>query len=101
MIRLQFALGLIFLILGILVWKLKLIDLIKSKFRSNVDPEDYPAFTRSYGIGFIITGSGIILSAVGEIITGSMWFGFLLVPSIVAGGIKMSLAIRRYNGPKY
>ena len=60
----DFAVGLLCIILGLMLWKKQKISLIHSYHYKNVKKEDVPAYTRLMGIGLILIGVGICITGV-------------------------------------
>ena len=93
----DFAVGLLCIILGLMLWKKQKISLIHSYHYKNVKKEDVPAYTRLMGIGLILIGGGICITGVLNLLYSSLWWVPLLV-GFVMGFIIMNKSQKKYNG---
>ena len=93
----DFAVGLLCIILGLMLWKKQKISLIHSYHYKNVKKEDVPAYTRLMGIGLILIGVGICITGVLNLLYSSLWWAPLLV-GFVMGFIIMNKSQKKYNG---
>lgn len=93
----DFAVGLLCIILGLMLWKKQKISLIHSYHYKNVKKEDVPAYTRLMGIGLILIGVGICITGVLNLLYLSLWWVPLLV-GFVMGFIIMNKSQKKYNG---
>ena len=93
----DFAVGLLCIILGLMLWKKQKISLIHSYHYKNVKKEDVPAYTRLMGIGLILIGVGICITGVLNLLYSSLWWVPLLV-GFVMGFIIMNKSQNKYNG---
>lgn len=90
------AVGIVLLILGLLVWKKEKIDLLHDYHIDRVAPENKTAFCRLSGIGIVLIGAGLILTAAVFALTESV-HSFL----IFAAGMAAGLALLITAGVKY
>ena len=96
-ILLMAVIGLLFFILGILVWKKENLSLFHSYHVDNVSPEDRAAFCKLSGIGLLIIGIGILLTALMMGLTGGeQGFAFLVI-GLLVGFILLVIAGIKYN----
>lgn len=65
------ALGITFVILGLLVWKKEKISLFHDYHVERVSPENRKAFCTMSGIGLLISGTGMLVTAVWLALTDS------------------------------
>ncbi len=93
----DFAVGLLCIILGLMLWKKQKISLIHSYHYKNVKKEDVPAYTRLMGIGLILIGVGICITGVLDLLYSSLWW-IPLLAGFVMGFIIMNKAQKKYNG---
>ena len=93
----DFAVGLLCIILGLMLWKKQKISLIHSYHYKNVKKEDVPAYTRLMGIGLILIGVGICITGVLNLLYSSLGWVPLLV-GFVMGFIIMNKSQKKYNG---
>ncbi len=93
----DFAVGLLCIILGLMLWKKQKISLIHSYHYKNVKKEDVPAYTRLMGIGLILIGVGICITGVLNLLYSSLWW-IPLLAGFVMGFIIMNKAQKKYNG---
>lgn len=88
--------GIVFIILGWLIWKKEKIELLHSYHRDKVKEENKKAFCRISGIGTLLIGAGMVIAAVIAWLTDSMW-SF----AIFAFYFAIGLALMIYAGSKY
>ena len=93
----DFAVGLLCIILGLMLWKKQKISLIHSYHYKNVKKEDVPAYTRLMGIGLILIGVGICITGVLNLLYSSLWW-IPLLAGFVMGFIIMNKSQKKYNG---
>ncbi len=83
--------GIIIAILGWLIWKKEKISLLHDYHVNKVSSENRPAFCRLSGIGLIVIGIGLSISAVILVITDSA-YSFLCFTVCFAVGLAMLIA---------
>ncbi len=91
------AVGVLFIILGLLIWKKRKISLLHDYHYKNVKEQDVPAYARLMGISLIVMGAGISLTGVLSLFESSVWW-IPLFGGIAAGLIVMNKAQKTYNG---
>ena len=91
--------GIIMIILGFLTWKKQKISIIHSYHYQNVKTEDIPAYTRLMGIGQIVIGAGLCVTALLGLLTQSISLSLIgFTVSLVIGIIIFHIAQMKYNG---
>lgn len=90
------VIGIVLLILGLLVWKKEKINILHDYHVDKVRPEDRAAFCKLSGIGIVLIGAGLILTAAVFALTESV-HSFL----VFAAGMAAGLALLITAGVKY
>ena len=88
--------GIVFIILGNLLWKKERISLLHDYHYDKVSKADKKAFCTISGIGIILIGTGLLITGVIIWITNSAW-SFIAF----AIGFILGLALLIYAGVKY
>lgn len=90
------VIGVGFVILGVILWKLEKISLLHDYHYLNVSSDDKSAFCRLSGLGIISVGAGILLSGIIIAITDSVlsFIAFIL-------GFSLGVFLLAYAGKKY
>ncbi len=96
----EFATGLLCILLGVMIWKKQKISLIHDYHYRNVKKADIPAFTRSIGIGLILIGVGIGITGALDLFGSSFWWVAILSGFII-GSIIIFKALKKYNGSMF
>lgn len=91
------AVGILCLILGYLLWKKEMISLLHDYHYEKVSAEDKQAFCALSGLGLMIVGGGLVLTAVLLAITESVWSFIPFVIGMVAGIALLVYAGKKYN----
>ena len=89
--------AIILIILGYLIWKKEKISLLHDYHYDKVSEEDKKAFCTVSGIGVLVIGVGILITAILTAITYSMWSYIAFVIGFVAGLVMLIYAGIRYN----
>ena len=89
--------GVIFLILGYMVWKKEKISLFHDYHYDKVSEEDKTAFCTISGIGVVLIGAGVLLAAVLIALTNSVWSCIPIAIGFVAGLILLVYAGMKFN----
>ena len=89
--------GLVFLILGYLIWKKEKISLLHDYHYNKVSSEDKKAFCEMSGKGVFVIGIGLESAAVIIGITDSPWSFIPFVVSFIIGLTMLIKAGSRYN----
>ncbi|MBP5528994.1 MAG: DUF3784 domain-containing protein [Lachnospiraceae bacterium] len=94
---LLFVLGILFIVLGLLIWlKLKM-NLIISHHCEKVKEENKKAYCRLFGIGVFLIGIGFLLSAVCIPLVKTVFSFIPLTAGIVLGIVLIVSSIVKYN----
>ena len=93
----EFAVGLLCIVMGLLVWKKQKVHLIHGYHYKNVKQKDIPAYTRLMGIGLVLIGVGICITGLLNLFESSLWWISVLV-GFVAGLLVINKAQKKYNG---
>ena len=94
---LLFVLGILFIVLGLLIWlKLKM-NLIISHHCEKVKEENKKAYCRLFGIGVFVIGLGFLLSAVCIPLVKTIFSFIPLTAGIVLGIVLIVSSIVKYN----
>ena len=91
--------GVILIILGLITWKKQKLSIIHSYHHQNVKTEDIPAYARLMGIGQIVIGAGLCVTAILGLMTQNIMLslsGFTV--SLIIGVIIFHKAHMKYNG---
>ena len=90
-------LGLLFLVIGWLIWKKERIDLLHDYHRHRVSAEDKKRFCALCGMGVCVIGIGMLLTAVLFAVTGKLWSLFAFVGGFLVGIVMLIWTIGKYN----
>ena len=90
-------LGLLFLVIGWMIWKKERIDLLHDYHRNHVSEEDKKRFCALCGMGVGVIGIGMLLTAVLFAFTGKLWSLFAFVGGFLVGIVMLIRAIGKYN----
>ena len=93
----EFAVGAALVVMGVLLWKKRMVSLLHDYHYKNVSEEDMPAYTRQMGAGLVIIGAGIIITGLCDI-AGSRFWWVSLTAGIAIGLAVILRAQKRYNG---
>ena len=92
--------GILFFVLGWLLWKKQRIDLVNAWHTRNVKQEDVPAYTKLMGLSLIAIGASCAVTGIVACILEET-LGWLALPAgFVAGFALIWKAQRKYNGGK-
>ena len=91
------GIGGLFIVLGFLLWKKQMINLLHDYHVDKVTPENRKAFCRLTGMGLIVIGVGLVITAVILGITDSAHSFILFAACFVIGLIIMIAAGMKYN----
>ena len=91
------AVGAVFIGLGWAIWKKQKISLVHDYHYNRVSDENKPAFCRKVGIGMTVIGTGMVLSGVITMLSGSLLSLIPLAAGLAVGTPIMLRAIRKYN----
>lgn len=93
----EFAVGLLLVVMGWVIWKKKKISLIHDYHYQNVREADIPAYARLIGMGLILIGAGICVTGLLVLLASSLWW-VSLVAGFAAGIMVMNKGQKKYNG---
>ena len=91
------AVGIVLLILGLLVWKKEKIGLLHDYHVDRVAPENKAAFCRLSGIGLVLIGAGLAVTAVLLALTNSAASFISFAAGFAAGLALLITAGVKYN----
>ncbi len=89
--------GILFVALGLLIWKKEKITLIHDYHWDRVKNEDKPAYTALIGKGVLIIGIGAILTGIIDAVTNTGWGWLAFIAGFVAGVVLFLRAQFGYN----
>ena len=90
-------LGLLFLVIGWMIWKKERMDLLHDYHRKHVSEEDKKRFCALCGMGVCVIGIGMLLTAVLFAVTGKLWSLFAFVGGFLVGIVMLIWTIGKYN----
>ena len=93
----EWAVSLLLIVMGLLLWKKQKISLLHSYHYQNVKKENIRAYCRQMGIGLIIMGAGIGITGFLHLLCCSVWW-ISLTAGFAAGFAVMHCAQMKYNG---
>ena len=93
----ELAVGLLCVYLGLLLWTKRKISILHDYHTKNVQKKDVPAYARLMGIGLIVIGVGICVTALLNLLVSLLWW-IPLVAGFVLGLIVIVRAQKKYNG---
>ena len=91
------TLGIVFAVMGCLLWLREKIGLLHENHYTKVSEEDKKAFCRLSGWGMIVIGTGLLATAVVLAMTDSAWSFMAFAAGFAAGMALLIDAGRRYN----
>ena len=89
--------GVIFAVMGWLLWKKEKLSLMHNYHVDKVSAENRPAFCKLSGIGLIVIGVGLLITAVILGITDSAYSFLFFAACYVAGLTMLITAGTKYN----
>ena len=89
--------GVIFMILGYLVWKREKINILHSYHYRNVSPGNKKVFCKMTGQGLILIGSGLLITGIVIFKTHSMYGFVAFAVGLIAGITLLINAGSKYN----
>ena len=89
--------GIMFVVIGCLIWKKEMISLLHDYHYEKVSEDDKKSFCALSGIGVILIGIGLLVTAVIFGVTESLWSFSAFAAGFVSGIIMLIYAGRRYN----
>lgn len=92
--------GIIFIVLGYLIWKKEKITLFNDYHVDKISDEDKKAFCRLSGIGILVSGAGLLITAIILAITDSALSFIVFAVGFVIGIVMLIMAEIKYNHKK-
>ena len=89
--------GMAFVMFGYQIWKKEKISLLHDYHYNRVSVEDKKAFCTLSGIGVLLIGIGLVITAIVIGITDSPWSFIAFAIGFVAGLVMLIYAGARYN----
>ena len=90
-------LGLVFIGLGLAIWKKQKIELIIRYHMDKVSEENKQAYCKLCGIGLLIPGIGFVISGIGMMTTLELYIWIPMVAGLAAGILLLIISVVRYN----
>ena len=90
-------LGIVFIRLGLAIWKKQKMELIIRHHCDRVSEENKPAYCTLSGIGVFTAGAGFVLSGICTAFTQSVLIFIPMAAGLAAGILLLVLAGVRYN----
>ena len=92
------AVGIVFIIFGLLIWKKEKITLIHNYHHKNVKPEGVPTYTTINGKATVLTGIGCLSTGIVDFATTS-GLGWIIFAICFAVSVTLfHYAQKKYNG---
>ena len=90
------AVGVLFLIFGLLIWKKEKIDLVHSYHHNKVREKDKKSYCSLVGGGVFVIGIGLLAGALLNEIFGMRWLWTVFAAGFIIGIVMMVISTR-YN----
>ena len=94
------AFGSVFIISGLLIWKKQKISLVHTYLHKKVKKDDISAYTRLWGIGLLLIGSGICVTGLLTLLKSSFWW-IPMLSGFASSLTVISIALIRYNCSRF
>ncbi len=91
------AVSLILFVFGWLIWKKDKINLIHSYHYKNVSEKDKKAYSEKMGLALITLGSGLLLSALTDLVIGGSFGWIFIIIFFIWGFSQIIRAQKSYN----
>ena len=91
------GLGLVFIWLGLAIWKKQRTDLIIRHHMDKVADKDKQAYCRLFGIGCLAAGTGFAVSGICMFFSAGLFSWIPLTAGLAAGIFLMAAAVIKYN----
>ena len=91
------GLGLVFIWLGLAIWKKQRTDLIIRHHMDKVADKDKQAYCRLFGIGCLAAGTGFAVSGICIPFTADLISWIPMAAGLAGGILLMAAAVIRYN----
>ena len=89
--------GVLLVVLGLLLWKRERITLMQDYHVDKVSPENRRAFCRLAGLGLLVMGGGLLLTALLFALTESPWSFLCFALTLIPGLGMLTRAVNKYN----
>ena len=89
--------GILFIVLGYLIWKKERTDLLHAYHSEKVSPENRKSFCTMSGIGVLVIGISLVITAVLFWMTDSALCFAVFAAGLAAGLILLAVAGAKYN----
>ncbi|MBO5934228.1 MAG: DUF3784 domain-containing protein [Clostridia bacterium] len=89
--------GVMFVVIGWVIWKKEKITLLHDYHYDKVSEDDKKPFCTLSGVGVLLMGIGMLVTAIIMGITESLWSFIAFAAGFAAGIIMLIYAGRRYN----
>ena len=90
-------LGLVFIWLGIAIWKKQKIELIIRHHMDKVSDKNKQAYCKLCGIGVLIIGIGFVISGICMAFTIELYSWIPMIVGLVTGILLVAISAGRYN----
>ena len=90
-------LGLVFIRLGLAIWKKQKIELIIKHHMDKVSDKNIKAYCNLCGIGVLIAGTGFVISGIYMAFTIEIFSWIPMIIGLVTGILLLAVAVGRYN----
>lgn len=98
MIAALFAiLGLVFIWLGLAIWKKQKIELIIRHHMDKVSDKNKQAYCKLCGIGLLIVGIGFAISGICMAFTIELYCWIPMIAGLVTGILLLAISVGKYN----
>lgn len=87
----------IFIIVGFLVWRTEKISLLHNYHYNKVSDKNKNDFCKLSGLGVIMVGLGLLITAIIIGITDSIWSFIAFIVGFVSGLLLLICAEKKYN----
>ena len=94
----ELLVGMLCIIMGLLIWLKRRVSLIHDYHYQKVSEKDLPAYSRGIGLGLIVMGAGICMSAFLLLVKPSLWCDIPMLAGIVGGILILNKTQKKYNG---
>lgn len=89
--------GILFIIFGYLIWKKEKISLLHDYHTDKIASENLKVFCMQTGIGMIIIGAALLITAVVWGFTDSVSSFIIFAAGLITGLIMVICAVKKYN----
>ena len=91
--------GVLFIVLGLLIWKKQKVSLIHDYHYRHVKKADIPSYSRLMGIGMLVMGTGFcVYGILSLLVKNGIWCTVTVTVFLIAGLLVFNRAQKKYNG---